>query len=415
MNQDLFRKEAIENRRERLWGNVIVMQPFSFAVLTVVITVITSLIIALLVWGNYARRETVNGFLIPDEGLAKVYARQSGVVLHSSVKEGGFVQAGDQLVTVSTGRSTQDTSDIDAVIINELRNIEIGIEQKIIEERKLQLIESKQLLAYIAALSNEVIQLDAQFITIKEQYQISQNRVDDIKALRAKGYASDNQYLEQHNLSLKAKLEHDNMLQQISIKKGLLQSKKFDVEQLPIKLTLKIKELERSISETKQKRLNIEGQRLFTLHAPTTGRVTALQVHEGQSVSTSKPVMAIIPEGAKFEAHLYVPTRAIGFIETGQKVMIRYAAFPYQRYGLHEGQVSKVAEVILSPDELPSQVQLNEPAYRVIVNLQAQHVKAYGQSLPLQSGMQLEADIILETLSLADWLFDPLYSLKGRS
>jgi membrane fusion protein len=415
MSQDLFRKEAIEHRRERLWGNVIIMQPLSFVMLTIVIMIITSLLISLLIWGNYARRETVSGYLIPDAGLAKVYARNSGVVLHSSVKEGLYVKAGEQLITVSTGRSTQDTSDIDTEIIDELKKIELGIEQKIQQEQALQLIESKKLSASISGLRKEIDQLTFQFSTVKEQYQMSQNRVVDLKALLKKGYASDNQYLDQYNKSLQAKLEHDNMLQQITSKTNVLESRGYDLEQLPVKLTLKLTELRRTISETKQKRLNIEGQRLFTLHAPTSGRVTALQVHEGQSISTTKPVLAIMPEGAKFEAHLYVPTKAIGFIETGQKVMIRYAAFPYQRYGLHEGTVLKVAEVILTPEELPAQVRLDEPVYRVIVALDAQHVQAYGQSLPLQSGMQLEADIILETLSLADWLLDPLYSLKGRS
>lgn len=415
MSQDLFRKEAIEHRRERLWGNVIIMQPLSFVMLTIVIMIITSLLISLLIWGNYARRETVSGYLIPDAGLAKVYARNSGVVLHSSVKEGLYVKAGEQLITVSTGRSTQDTSDIDTEIIDELKKIELGIEQKIQQEQALQLIESKKLSASISGLRKEIDQLTFQFSTVKEQYQMSQNRVVDLKALLKKGYASDNQYLDQYNKSLQAKLEHDNMLQQITSKTNVLESIGYDLEQLPVKLTLKLTELRRTISETKQKRLNIEGQRLFTLHAPTSGRVTALQVHEGQSISTTKPVLAIMPEGAKFEAHLYVPTKAIGFIETGQKVMIRYAAFPYQRYGLHEGTVLKVAEVILTPEELPAQVRLDEPVYRVIVALDAQHVQAYGQSLPLQSGMQLEADIILETLSLADWLLDPLYSLKGRS
>jgi membrane fusion protein len=415
MNQDLFRKEAIEHRRERLWGDVIIMQPLSFAMLTIAITIIASLLISLLVWGNYARRETVGGYLVPDAGLAKVYARSSGVVLHSAVKEGVFVKAGEQLITVSTGRATEDTSDIDAAIIEELKSVEADMEQKIMHEQSLQLIESKRLSASINGLSKEIDQLKAQFSTVKEQYEMSQKRVRDLKALLEKGYASDNQYLEQYNKSLQAKLEHDNMMRLITSKTNSFESSGFDLEQLPIKLMLKLTELRRSISETKQRRLNIEGQRLFTLHAPTSGRVTALQAHEGQAVSITRPVLAIMPEGAKFEAHLYVPTRAIGFIEPGQKVMIRYAAFPYQRYGLHKGTVSKVAEVILTPDELPAQVRLDEPVYRVIVTIDAQHVQAYGQSLPLQSGMQLEADIILETLSLVDWLLDPLYSLKGRS
>jgi membrane fusion protein len=415
MKQDLFRKEAIEHKRERLWGDVIIMQPLSFAMLSIVITIIASLVIGLLVWGNYARRETVGGYLVPDAGLAKVYARNSGVVLHTLVKEGQYVKAGAQLITVSTGRATEDTSDIDADIITELKQIENDIEQKIVQEQALQVVQAKKLSSQIIGLSDEIEQIKSQFETIKEQYQLSQTRTADLKKLRKKGHVSEKQYLEQYNHSLQAKIQFDDMARQITAKTNLQASTRFDLEQLPIKLELRLSELRKVKSENKQRRLNIEGQRMFTLHAPTSGRVTAMQVHEGQSISTSRPVLAIMPEGAKFEAHLFVPTRAIGFIQPGQQVMIRYAAFPYQRYGLYKGTISKVAEVILTPEELPAPVPLDEPVYRVTVTLDSQHVQAYGQSLPLQSGMLLEADIILESLSLIDWLLDPLYSLKGRS
>lgn len=102
MSQDLFRKEAIEHKRERLWG-------------------------------NYTRRETVNGYLVLDQGLAKIYARSNGIVTKTLVKEGNFVEAGTQLITVSTGRSTEESSDLDAIIIQELTNSQSELQQKLQE------------------------------------------------------------------------------------------------------------------------------------------------------------------------------------------------------------------------------------------------------------------------------------------
>ncbi len=43
-----------------------------------------------------------------------------------------------------------------------------------------------------------------------------------------------------------------------------------------------------------------------------------------------------------------------------------------------------------------------------------QSISAYGQSVPLQPGMTLSADIVLEERSLLSWLFEPIISLKGR-
>ena len=414
MGQDLFRKEAIEHKRERLWGDVIVVQPLSFSVLSIVITIIVALIIALLVWGNYARRETVSGYLVPNAGLAKVYARDTGIVSKTLVNEGDFVEIGAKLLTVSTGRATEEASDLDAAIIEELNKTQSDLEAKLEEQQLLSSVENEKLIAQIGGLKNEVKQLESQLATTKERFLLAQKRVDDFKSLKTKGHVSEDKFQQEYEDLLDNKLNYDETRQQLTAKNNALTNAEFEFKQLPLRLTIQLTDLRNAISEIKQRKFNIEGQRNFTLYAPTSGRVTALQAHEGKSITTNTPVLAILPAGAQFEAELFVPTRAIGFIKNGQKVMIRYAAFPYQRFGLYEGAVSKVAEIILSPDELPVPVDLQEPVYRVTVSLNEQKVSAYGQELPLQSGMLLDADIILDQLTLIDWLLDPLYSLKGR-
>lgn len=414
MSKNLFRKEVIEHRRERLWGDVIVLQPLSFTVLSLAITIIAALLVSLLLWGQYARKETVSGYLVPDAGLSKVYARSAGVVSHTYVEEGQYVQAGQKLLTVSTGRATEETSDIDATIIEELSNSELSINTKIEEEQRLNAVESDKLKAKLSGINADIRQLDKQFIAVREKFLLSKKQVEDFKNLKSKGHVSGNQFAEKYEQHLENQIRFDEIERQLTTQNNLLTQVEFDLEQLPLRLAIRLKDLRNAISEIKQRRLNIEGQRKFTLHAPTSGKITALQAHEGKTVKSNTPVLAILPEGAKFRAQLFVPTRAIGFVEKQQKVMIRYTAFPYQRYGLYQGAVEKVTEIIMTPEELPVPVKLDEPVYRVTVALDEQEVQAYGRKLPLQSGMLLEADIILENLSLMDWLFDPLYSLKGR-
>ena len=48
------------------------------------------------------------------------------------------------------------------------------------------------------------------------------------------------------------------------------------------------------------------------------------------------------------------------------------------------------------------------------VALAAQAVTAYGRPEPLKPGMLLDADILGEKRRLIEWVFEPLYSLKGR-
>ena len=59
-------------------------------------------------------------------------------------------------------------------------------------------------------------------------------------------------------------------------------------------------------------------------------------------------------------------------------------------------------------------VAVQEPVYRVEVQLESQQIRAFNNNVPLQSGMLLSADIVLEQRSLMVWLFEPILSLKGR-
>ena len=66
------------------------------------------------------------------------------------------------------------------------------------------------------------------------------------------------------------------------------------------------------------------------------------------------------------------------------------------------------------PGEVDMPVAVQEPVYRVQVALGQQEIRAYGNTVPLQSGMLLSADIVLEQRSLISWLFEPILSLQGR-
>jgi len=148
--------------------------------------------------------------------------------------------------------------------------------------------------------------------------------------------------------------------------------------------------------------------------APDDGVVTTILAERGQSANTTIPLLSILPDGAQLQAQLLVPSRAIGFIEPGQTVAVRYQAFPYQRFGSYKGRVKEISRTLINPNEVNLPVSLNEAVYRVTVALNSQTVKAYSEDVPLQSGMLLDADVWLDHRRIIDWVFDPLYSVTGR-
>jgi membrane fusion protein len=128
--------------------------------------------------------------------------------------------------------------------------------------------------------------------------------------------------------------------------------------------------------------------------------------------------MSIVPADASLEAHLYAPSRAIGFLQPGQPVYLRYQAFPYQKFGHHEGIIDSVSRAPFNGAELTSRpaasTQANEPVYRVVVRLKKHAVTVNGQELALQPGMQLDADVALERRRLIEWMLEPVYKITGR-
>jgi membrane fusion protein len=68
----------------------------------------------------------------------------------------------------------------------------------------------------------------------------------------------------------------------------------------------------------------------------------------------------------------------------------------------------------VAPNELASPLSQQEPTYVVTVALAEQAVNAYGEKHPLQAGMALEADVLLDTRPIYHWVLEPLFSIKGR-
>jgi len=148
------------------------------------------------------------------------------------------------------------------------------------------------------------------------------------------------------------------------------------------------------------------------VRAPSSGRVSTVQATVGQNVDPQRLQLEIIPEEAFLQAELFVPARAIGFVQPGQAVRILYEAFPYQHFGSYGGRVSKVSQTILTGTDARGPIALKEPAYRVVVALDRPDVDAGGKKIALQPDMLLRADIILEKRSLMSWLITPLTSVR---
>src|SRR5207237_10207187 len=92
-------------------------------------------------------------------------------------------------------------------------------------------------------------------------------------------------------------------------------------------------QLSRQLSELRQDLSQVEAKRESVIRAPMNGVVTNVSIDRGQSVAAAEPLATALPKGSGLHVELLVPTRAIGFLTKGKEVVLRYEAFPYERFG----------------------------------------------------------------------------------
>ncbi|MES2625143.1 MAG: HlyD family efflux transporter periplasmic adaptor subunit [Pseudomonadota bacterium] len=414
MTASIFREEALAHQHERLWGDVIISRPTSWRVLTALIAVGVIVAAFFLITNDYTRRETVRGFLVPTKGVVAIYAPQPGLLSELYTQEGNFVAQGSDLFKIQIDQKIAAGNYISQEILDELQQQKHRLTEAIeLEHDALAslLVNQEIGLRKIAA---ELFALQTQIKNETALQLIEQHALNRAHTLHTRGAISN---ADMDNVE-KNYLERQQQLQNLQ---ASLASKQFAREEAStisatylIDNKKKISELQNRVSELDRQIAAAEVEQSTVIRAPVSGIVTTLLSSLGQKLDGSTPVISIIPENSRLEAHLYVPTSAIGFIRENQNVNLRYAAFPFQRFGLFAGSVTQVTSSILSENEVPSQLPVKEPVYRVTANIRAQTINAYGQQVALKPGMLLTADIELDKRSLFEWLLAPLYSLKGR-
>ncbi|WP_428695934.1 HlyD family secretion protein [Stenotrophomonas chelatiphaga] len=149
------------------------------------------------------------------------------------------------------------------------------------------------------------------------------------------------------------------------------------------------------------------------LRARVAGTVTSILIKPGQALTTGQTALSLSPQESPLVAELWVPSSAIGFVNVGKPVTLRYEAYPFQKFGQQRGRVLSVSRSAASPGAQSHLLgtTVSAPRYRVEVALDQQVMPVYGNNEALKPGMALEADISLESRRLIEWVFDPFYRL----
>lgn len=417
--RQLYRTEALNAHQIKWLGEIILIRPISFSFLTVAASVLALLVLVFLFVGTYTKRSTITGQLMPDVGLVKVHAPQFGIVVKKNVTEGQIVNRGDVLYVLSSERYSDTLGSVQSSVTQQVTARRKSLLET--KEKTLKLNQEEQLALEdrILGLKSELTKIDNQIEGQTSRVSLAEEAVTRVRGLVSQHFISKEQ-LQQREADMLDQRDHLRTLERDRISLGReLTAQKSNLASMPLRHQTQIAQIERDIASVGQELTESEAKRSFEITAPESGVATAITAEIGQTIDGGKPLLSIVPLRAKLQAFLYAPSRAIGFIKPGDHVLMRYQAYPYQKFGQMKGAVLFVAKVALPSSELasadmPTQATGGEPLYRITVSLPSQTINAYGRAQSLQAGMLLDADVLLERRRLYEWVLEPLYTLSDK-
>ena len=390
-------------------------QPIRLWVFTAFAAFVALAVILFLVFGTYTRRSRVVGQLVPVQGMATVLAPATGVVTRVDIPEGGRVEAGQTIAIVSVPRATVAGGDTVAALQQRLARRADGLESAQSAQQQLLDAQTTGLTSQLATARRELAQINAEVATRQEQVRLANETLERLRQLRDEKYVSELQLKQQEATALAQVSEVQILQRQAIATRRLIAQLQQATQELPGQRQASQAGFQRDLALLEQEQVELQARGELAITAPVAGVIATQLFKPGQAVQAGQPLMSVLPGDGALEAELLVPSRAIGFIDPGDEVLLRYQAYPYQKFGHHQGRVARISRSTVSAGSpaSPTGSGPSEPYYRVNVALARQAITAYGQPEALKPGMVLDADVLGERRTLIEWVLEPLYSLQG--
>jgi membrane fusion protein len=412
---DLFRKEAVAHATRRLSGAVVLAAPLSLRALGLGLSGIVFAAVVFASMATYARRATVPGWLMPDQGLIRATVSTGGLIESVAVREGDPVAKGAKLAEIRIGGETA-TGNVGEGVMRQLRTEAEAVRTRAQTLAERLDAEAAQASSRLSRLRLELQQSQIQENLQEQRLQLAQQELGRAEEIAAKGFMARRDLDARRSSALMAEQELAGQRRQTIGCEQEIADIQARLSAIAIERGTAAAETRSAEANLQQRIIDAEARRVQLVVSPVAGRVAALPIAVGQPISTGATVAVIVPTDAKLEAELLAPSRAAGFIRTGQEVRLMLQAFPHQRFGTLKGEVKAISHAVLGPTEISIPgLTIQEPVFRVRVRLTRDEVEAYGERIPLQPGMLLSADVVFDRRSLVEWLFDPLFAVARRS
>jgi len=405
---------------------------------------VSALFAILLLWAIFGKLDitaSADGRLVPQTYVKIVQPADAGIVQEILVKEGESVHTGQVLMRMDTQLAEADAKTIGndlALRSLQLRRIDAELGSRpLIRKSDDPLDLFKQVDAqyqdHRRAYTDSLGEAEQAFQKAQREYDSAQEVLTKLRSSTPILKQQADAYADMGRDGYAPQLTVRDKQREYLEKAQDLRAQEATVASLAAAINLAQKQVDQITSkyrsDLQNERVDAEGQYrkleqdrakqehktgLLELKAPQAGTVKDLATHTiGTVVSPGTVLLSIVPEHEPLVAEVMLKNDDVGFVYPHQQVKLKLAPYPFQKYGMLEGEVMRV-QADSNSDTQAQQTSDKDKAhaapstYKVIVALNDQVLRAQGQELRLVPGMQVVAEINQGNHTVLKYLLSPV-------
>lgn len=350
------------------------------------------------VWAYFAKLDvstSANGKIVPTSQIQAIQNLEGGIVKSISVKLGDHVKKDQVLVTLDDTRFAAEynqaltklavlKSDIVRLTAKAEGKDKLEFDPKFAAENPQQVAEETDLFNRDKAAFDKDLEL------LNKQRELLNKEIGIIVPLAKQGVVSNVE---------KLRLERDlvTLEQSIQEKKNAWQDQAR--EQLN-KAQGDYSVLLQSMGEARDRMTRT------IVRAPTDGIVNQVHVTTiGEVVKPGDTIVELVPVADELTVQAFVRPSDIGFIQVGQKALVKVSAYDYSIYGGLDATVQTISADAIKDKK-------DESFYEVKLRTKKNYLKGKDQKLLLMPGMTVTVSILTGEKTVLSYIFKPF--IKAR-
>lgn len=373
---------------------------------------------------------SARGKLEPQGRVFTVDTPVTGTVDEVFVEEGQLVKDGQPLLSMES-----------EPVESELQQAETKLEGQKKELTQLKLLKNQLVLTVNTQKQQNTAQLfEKQAIVNQAKQDIQHSQMAQHLAQKAYDEANKEvkRYLEAQQQGIISEIQVVEREDSFRERERLLEQANSDTEQAQLRLSEQeksyqslihsgeiavfkneeqLKEIEKQIvslnSQIKENRSQINSLKYQleqrVVKAPVSGSIFQLPAQKtGTVLEPGGLVAEIAPEQSSLILKAQMPPTESGSLDPGMPVKLKFDAYPFQDYGIVEGELVNISPTTKVVDTEEGKVE----SYELEIELERDYIEAKNKRVALRAGQTATAEVIVRQRRLIDFVLDPFKKLN---